>query len=98
MSGNSKDGNWFAAKRFGYGSGMPIAWQGWVLLGGFVALAVGAGLLAEYIPGIGSIIAISVMIPATIGFVMIARRRTRGGWRWRMGGKDGREGSGVKRP
>ena len=23
--------DWFAPKRYGYGSGMPIAWQGWVL-------------------------------------------------------------------
>lgn len=23
-----EDGDWFAPKRFGYGAGLPIAWQG----------------------------------------------------------------------
>ena len=31
---------WFAPKRYGYGSGLPISWQGWVLTLGFVALAI----------------------------------------------------------
>ena len=26
------DGDWFAPKRFGYGAGLPIAWQGWALI------------------------------------------------------------------
>ena len=29
---------WFAPKRFGYGAGWPIAWQGWALVGGYLAL------------------------------------------------------------
>ena len=29
---------WFAAKRYGWGWGLPAAWQGWVVLAGFVAL------------------------------------------------------------
>jgi hypothetical protein len=34
---------WFPAKRYGWGWGPPTAWQGWVVLGGFVAaLAVDA--------------------------------------------------------
>ena len=31
------DGAWFAPKRFGYGAGLPIAWQGWALLAGYIA-------------------------------------------------------------
>ena len=30
----SDDPEWFAAKRYGYGSGLPIAWQGWAVIGG----------------------------------------------------------------
>jgi hypothetical protein len=30
---------WFPAKRFGWGWGLPIAWQGWLAVGSFVALA-----------------------------------------------------------
>jgi lipoprotein signal peptidase len=29
---------WFPAKRYGWGWGLPITWQGWVVLAAFVAL------------------------------------------------------------
>ena len=31
---------WFPAKRYGYGWGFPVAWQGWVVLLGYVAILV----------------------------------------------------------
>ena len=43
---------WFAPQTHGYGSGLPIAWQGWAIL--------------------------SV-------FLLIVKKTTRGGWRWRSG-------------
>ena len=32
---------WFRVKRFGYGAGMPVSWEGWVVLAVFLAIAVG---------------------------------------------------------
>ena len=29
---------WFPAKSFGWGWGLPITWQGWLVLAGFIAL------------------------------------------------------------
>ncbi|MDE2429187.1 MAG: hypothetical protein KGM99_10685 [Burkholderiales bacterium] len=29
---------WFPAKRYGWGWGIPTCWQGWLVLGGFIAL------------------------------------------------------------
>ena len=35
----SDDGpEWFAPKRYGFGSGMPISWQGWAVTLGFIAI------------------------------------------------------------
>ena len=31
---------WFPAKRYGWGWGLPCAWQGWLVLTGFFALVV----------------------------------------------------------
>lgn len=31
---------WFPAKRYGWGWGLPNCWQGWLVLGAFVALMV----------------------------------------------------------
>lgn len=83
-----EEGYWFAPKRFGLGSGLPIAWQGWVLLLSYIALIAGVCALAACEPEIGPIIAAVVVIPATIGLMIVCQRRTRGGWRWRWGSKD----------
>jgi hypothetical protein len=76
---------WFAPKSHGYGTGLPIAWQGWVLFIGFLLIVILGGMfLAER-----SVLAyLSLVIPLTIAFVLIARNTTRGGWRWRWGDDD----------
>jgi hypothetical protein len=38
-------GYWFPAKRYGWGWGMPCAWQGWLVLAGYLGLMVGAARL-----------------------------------------------------
>lgn len=36
---NERDSDiWFPAKRFGYGWGPPVTWQGWVVIGLYVAM------------------------------------------------------------
>ena len=82
------DGAWFAAKTYGYGAGLPIAWQGWVLLIGYVMLMIFAGLLAQWFGEEGLVFAIPIMLVATVLFVPIVGAKTRGGMRWRWGDKD----------
>lgn len=36
---------WFAAKTYGWGWGLPLVWQGWVVLFGYIALLVAGGVL-----------------------------------------------------
>jgi hypothetical protein len=75
---------WFAPKLFGFGFGVPIAWQGWVLGLGFLAV-VGALVLAlknhpvQLIP--------ALMLPI-VAFAVIGCRKTRGGCRWHWGRED----------
>jgi hypothetical protein len=77
--------DWFAAKRHGFGAGMPIAWQGWVSTLVYVAVVIGAGLMfAERSPWIFG----SMTFTATAIFLLIAAKTTRGGWRWRRGDRD----------
>ena len=79
------DGDWFAPKLFGYGSGLPIAWQGWVVLGVYILALAAAGfaLLPRHWWVWAAIIAI-----LTLGLTVIAAQHTRGGWRWRWGSED----------
>ena len=82
------DKAWFAPKRYGYGAGLPIAWQGWALLAGYIAVMLAPTPLLEWDPILGTGIAAAVWIAATVLFLLIAKRKTRGGWRWRHGERD----------
>jgi hypothetical protein len=73
---------WFAPKRYGYGSGLPIAWQGWAVLIGYVAIVVAFVLTLRRS---GAVPFLAAVIPVTVVFAVICARTTRGGWRWRWG-------------
>ena len=75
---------WFAPKRYGLGCGFPIAWQGWVLSGLFIAVATGATIAFADHP----LVLLSIVLPAAALFMLVAVRTTRGGWRWRWGGEE----------
>ena len=76
---------WFAPKRYGYGSGKPIAWQGWAIAAIFVAIIAAASFLL----GERKLLAfLSIVVPASAIFILISARTTRGGWRWRWGERD----------
>jgi hypothetical protein len=75
---------WFAPKRYGYGAGAPISWQGWALTIGFILVTV--VLLAEFRDRPLPLIA--ALAPFIVAFTVISARTTRGGWRWRWGDDD----------
>ena len=80
----SDDPEWFAPKRYGIGSGLPISWQGWLVTLVYAGSAVGAAALFRDRP----LQMVATLIPLTVVFLVIASRTTRGGWRWRWGDDD----------
>jgi hypothetical protein len=79
-----EDDAWFAPKRYGYGTGLPIAWQGWALLGAYILIIGAASLLIADHP----LVYAAIVLAATILVIAVAAARTRGGWRWRSGEED----------
>lgn len=79
---------WFAPKRYGYGAGLPISWEGWAVLGGYFILMLTAALVLEYAHSPYRFLVIIPMAMATIAVIWVAKTRTRGGWRWRRGSED----------
>ncbi|GBR52409.1 hypothetical protein CSR02_05980 [Acetobacter pomorum] len=83
---------WFAAKRFGYGAGLPIAWQGWVALGLFLAVTLGSTFGLSVLPLRRPLVAVGVVmvlnLAATVAFFWVCKTRTKGGWKWRWGTRD----------
>jgi hypothetical protein len=74
---------WFAPKRYGYGAGLPISWQGWALTLGYVALVIAISVTLKDRP----LQLVAIVIPLTAVLIVICARTTRGGWRWRWGEK-----------
>lgn len=75
---------WFSAKRYGCGSGVPLSWQGWLATLAFIATVGAAAFFVERSPWAAG----SVIFTATALFLIIAARTTRGGWRCRWGRED----------
>ena len=72
---------WFPAKRYGWGWGMPIAWQGWVVMGAFFCLLIAGGvaLLPRYGPP--TYLAYTILLCALLVAVCwVKGERPR--WRW----------------
>lgn len=76
----SDDPDWFAPKRYGFGS-VPITWQGWAITLGFVAIIAAVAITLGRHP----VQLIAVLAPVLAVFCVICARTTRGGWRWRWG-------------
>ncbi len=76
-------GPWFRAKRFGYGAGLPFKWQGWVALALYVLAMFGLALLSDEFGGIPNAATTVAMLIVTAFFIVIVRKRTEGGWKWR---------------
>ena len=71
--------SWFAPKRFGYGGGLPTAWQGWAVY--LVALAA-VGTAMTLLTGVARPIVVLSIVAVLIA---VTRIKTEGGWRWRWG-------------
>lgn len=81
MSGSPE---WFAPKRYGYGAGLPISWQGWAVTLAFIAIV---GVIA-FLFGNQPLVIIALLVPLALVLILITAKTTRGGWRWRWGDDD----------
>lgn len=68
---------WFARRRLGLGIGLPIAWQGWLLLAGYLAALAGIKVLDHSGWAGGRPLAFALFLPATAIFLVVAGKRTR---------------------
>jgi hypothetical protein len=76
---------WFPAKRYGWGWGPPVKWQGWLVLVIYVALVVGTGFY--YQPRKHPVAFITCVVVATALFMVIAAVKGEKPLAWRWGNK-----------
>ena len=72
---------WFPAKRYGWGWGLPLRWEGWAVLAAYIALIIGNTLLfpprkalSAYVAGV---LGLSVLLAAVCWLKGEPPR-----WRW----------------
>jgi drug/metabolite transporter (DMT)-like permease len=72
---------WFPAKRYGWGWGLPMTWQGWLVLAAFMALAVAGTFLFWPRKAMAAYIMYLVVLSALlIGVCWLKGEPPR--WRW----------------
>ncbi|WP_336945036.1 hypothetical protein ABHV46_03455 [Asaia sp. BMEF1] len=83
---------WFRPRRYGYGAGLPIAWQGWVALGLLLLVVIAPSFFLFLIPPPYRIVAmigsLFIALCATGIFLALCRNHTYGGLRWRWGDRE----------
>jgi hypothetical protein len=72
---------WFRAKRYGWGWGLPCAWQGWVVFVGYIALIWAGAFLWGERTEIGYWIGYVVALTAVL-IVVCAIKGEKPRWRW----------------
>ena len=72
---------WFRAKRYGWGWGLPLTWEGWVVLAAFIVLTVAACVVfppTRAAPAfVASVVGLSVLLVAVCWLKGEPPR-----WRW----------------
>jgi hypothetical protein len=72
---------WFPAKRYGWGWGLPITWQGWIVFGVYFALFVIGVFLFPPRGHTGAFVAYVVLITAGLVVVCYVKGEPPR-WRW----------------
>jgi hypothetical protein len=72
---------WFPAKRYGWGWGPPVTWQGWVVLIGFVMLVVAGVFLFPPAQRTFSFVIYTVLVSVAFGVVCYVKGEPPK-WRW----------------
>jgi drug/metabolite transporter (DMT)-like permease len=78
---------WFPAKRYGWGWGLPVRWQGWLVFAAYLALLLG-GLYYFKAQRSAAGVLVYVLALTAVLIVIIAIKGERPlGWRWGGGGR-----------
>ena len=80
MSDRGNGDYWFPAKRYGWGWGLPIRWQGWVVMGVFLAITIPVGTMLA-IQNVGWGVGFDFFMVAIL-VVVVWKKGEPPRWRW----------------
>jgi hypothetical protein len=75
-----KQGYWFPAKRYGWGWGFPVTWQGWTIFGLWFAVVLGAGI--SLMPRMLALFLVVVTVATALLVLVCHLKGEPPVWRW----------------
>ena len=82
MTMNDKATFWFPAKRYGWGWGLPVRWQGWVVFALYAALAYAGVHYFKAERDVSGLLVYLAILTAALIVVVVAKGERPVGWRW----------------
>jgi hypothetical protein len=73
---------WFPVKRFGWGWGLPVRWQGWVVLALYAALLYASIYYFRAQRAVGGLLVFAAILTAVFIAIVVAKGERPVGWRW----------------
>jgi hypothetical protein len=72
---------WFPVKRYGWGWGPPVCWQGWAVLVGYFVLVI-TGILELRAHGAGAVFFYLIALTLLLVVIIAAKGEKPLRWRW----------------
>lgn len=79
---NTRPSYWFPVKRYGWGWGLPVRWQGWAVLGGYVVLMLGGFSYFDLYANMPAFLSYTVVVTVIFIVVVAAKGERPVRWRW----------------
>jgi len=78
---------WFRPKERGIGAGVPLNWKGWALFAAYLGAILAVPSAWELYLGYPGSVALRILgvVAVSVPFLLVAWKKTEGGWRWRNG-------------
>lgn len=83
-----KEKIWFPAKKYGFGWGLPVAWQGWVVLLSYILLIIIGSLAFKNMDLRPASFCLYIAVLTGILIVICWGKGEKAGWRWGKTKKD----------
>lgn len=77
-----KSAFWFPVKRYGWGWGLPVRWQGWVVFALYAALLCMGIHYFKAQRDVNGLLVYAALLTAVLIAVVVAKGERPVGWRW----------------
>ena len=82
---NDRSTFWFPAKRYGWGWGLPVSWQGWLVIAAYLALLFGGIYYFKLMRATLCLVLYMLMLTVVLIAVVAFKGERPLRWRWSKG-------------